>query len=192
MPATAPPNDTAVVVVMGVSGSGKSTIAAMLAHRLHWIYEDGDWLHPQSNIDKMHHGEPLTDADRRPWLAAIADWIDATRTAGHHGIVACSALKRAYRDILIGDRPDVRIVYLKGDRDLIGQRIAARADHFMPPQLLDSQFAALQEPQADERPIVVSVAPHPREIVEEIVARLGLDQPTASGASPSVSPPSTG
>jgi gluconokinase len=164
-----------VIVVMGVSGSGKSTIAAMLAHRLRWIYEDADWLHPQSNIEKMHHGEPLTDEDRWPWLRAIAAWIDKTRQAGGHGIVACSALKRAYRDILVGDRRDVRLVFLKGDQDLIARRVAARADHFMPAALLDSQFAALEEPAADEHPIVVSIAPHPREIVDAIVAKLGLD-----------------
>ena len=181
-------DDTAVVVVMGVSGSGKSTIASMLAHRLGWIYEDGDWLHPNSNIEKMHHGEPLDDADRLPWLHAIADWIDATRRTGNHGVVACSALKRAYRDILIGSRRDVRLVFLQGDRDLIARRIAARADHFMPPGLLDSQFEALEPPQADERPIVVSVAPHPREIVENIVQKLGLAGGTvhgAAGAAPS-------
>ena len=178
----APSDIPSVIVVMGVSGSGKSTIASMLAHRLHWIYEDGDWLHPKSNIEKMHHGEPLNDADRWPWLHAIADWIDATRQAGNHGVVACSALKRAYRDILIGERRDVRIVYLKGDRDLIARRIAARADHFMPPALLDSQFKALEEPKADERPIVVSIAPHPREIVETIVQKLGIDEASAVGA----------
>ena len=127
----------AVLIVMGVSGSGKSTIAAMLAHRLHWIYEDGDWFHPQSNIEKMHHGEPLNDADRWPWLRAIAELVDATRLSGQHGIVACSALKRAYRDILVGGRRDVRIIFLKGDRDLVARRFAARADHFMPPALLD-------------------------------------------------------
>ena len=174
MPVAKPQDDIAVLVVMGVSGSGKSTIASMLAHRLHWTYEDGDWLHPQSNIEKMHHGEPLNDKDRWPWLHAIANWIDAIRKAGGHGVVACSALKRAYRDIIAGDRPDVRIVYLKGDRDLIARRIAARADHFMPPELLDSQFKALEEPTADEHPIVVSIAPHPREIVETIVAKLGI------------------
>jgi carbohydrate kinase (thermoresistant glucokinase family) len=179
MDAKAPSDNIAAIVVMGVSGCGKSTIAAMLAHRLGWIYEDGDWLHPKSNIEKMHHGEPLNDADRWPWLHAIADWIDATRQSGHRGVVACSALKRAYRDILIGPRRDVRLVYLKGDRKLIWQRVAARADHFMPPELLDSQFKALEEPQADERPIVVSIVPHPREIVQTIVEKLGLDDSAA-------------
>lgn len=169
------PRNLSVVVVMGVSGCGKSTIASMLAHRLNWIYEDGDWFHPQSNVRKMHAGEPLTDEDRWPWLHGIAAWIDATRRVGNHGTVACSALKRAYRDILVGERRDVRIVYLKGERDLIARRLAARDGHFMPPSLLDSQFAALEEPQPDEHPIVVSIVPHPREIVEEIVKRLGED-----------------
>jgi len=169
------PRNPSVVVVMGVSGCGKSTIASMLAHRLNWIYEDGDWFHPQSNVRKMHAGEPLTDEDRWPWLHGIAAWIDATRRVGNHGTVACSALKRAYRDILVGERRDVRIVYLKGARDLIARRLAARDGHFMPPSLLDSQFAALEEPRPDEHPIVVSIVPHPREIVEEIVKRLGED-----------------
>lgn len=175
-------NNTSAVVVMGVSGSGKSTIAAMLAHRLHWVYEDGDWFHPESNIEKMHHGEPLNDQDRWPWLRAIAEWIDATRRAGGHGVVACSALKRVYRDILIGDRRDVRLVFLKGGRDLIARRIAARADHFMPTTLLDSQFAALEEPQADERAIVVSIVPHPREIVDAIVSQLHSAPANITGA----------
>jgi gluconokinase len=169
------PRKPSVVVVMGVSGCGKSTIASMLAHRLNWIYEDGDWFHPQSNVRKMHAGEPLTDEDRWPWLHGIAAWIDASRRVGNHGTVACSALKRAYRDILVGERTDVRIVYLKGEQDLIARRLAARDGHFMPPSLLDSQFAALEEPQPDEHPIVVSIVPHPREIVEEIVKRLGED-----------------
>src|SRR5689334_7597925 len=175
-----PFNGARAVVVMGVSGSGKSTIASMLAQRLHWVYEDADWFHSQSNIEKMHRGEPLNDEDRWPWLRAIAAWIDETRRAGGHGVVACSALKRAYRDILIGDRRDVRLVFLKGDRDLIGRRIAARADHFMPTTLLDSQFAALQEPKADERPITVSIVPHPREIVEAIVSELGSESVAAA------------
>jgi len=175
-------NNVSVLVLMGVSGSGKSTIASMLAQRLHWIYEDADWFHPKSNIEKMHHGEPLNDDDRGPWLHAIVDWLDATRRAGEHGVVACSALKRVYRDILIGNRRDVRLIFLKGDRDLIARRIAARADHFMPSTLLDSQFATLEEPQTDEHPIVVSIVPHPREIVEAIVRKLGT-QPAAAEAS---------
>ena len=120
----------------------------------------------------MHSGEPLTDKDRWPWLHGIAAWIDATRRAGNHGTVACSALKRAYRDVLIGERREVGLVYLKGARDLIAHRLAARDGHFMPSSLLDSQFAALEEPQPDEHPIVVLIVPHPREIVEEIVKRL--------------------
>jgi gluconokinase len=172
-------SDPSVLVVMGVSGSGKSTIAAMLAQRLHWAYEDADWFHPKSNIEKMHHGEPLNDEDRWPWLHAIAEWIDATRHVGGHGIVACSALKRAYRDILVGDRRDVRLIFLKGDRDLIARRIAARADHFMPEALLDSQFKSLEEPQPDERPIVISIVPHPRDIVEAIVEKLGIESAAA-------------
>lgn len=177
MPSTAPQDDASVVVVMGVSGSGKSTIASMLAHRLRWTYEDGDWFHPPSNIEKMHGGKPLTDEDRWPWLYGIAAWIDATRRVGNHGVIACSALKRAYRDIILGDRRDVRLVYLKGERDLIARRLAARDGHFMPAALLDSQFAALEEPQADERPIVVSIVPHPRDIVEEIVRKLSKAAP---------------
>jgi len=183
MKADIPSDHVSVLVVMGVSGSGKSTVSAMLAHRLHWLYEDGDWFHPKKNIEKMHHGEPLNDEDRWPWLHAIADWIDATRRSGNHGIVACSALKRSYRDILIGPRRDVRLIYLKGEKELIGGRVAARADHFMPPGLLDSQFATLQEPTPDERAITVSIAPHPREIVETIVAKLNIDESSSAAAS---------
>jgi len=166
------PGDPRVIVVMGVSGSGKSTIAALLAQRLGWTYEDGDWLHPASNVEKMHRGVPLTDADRWPWLEAIAASIDTFRREGMGAVVACSALKRAYRDILIGERRDVRLVYLQGDQKLIAGRLATRDGHFMPPKLLGSQFAALEEPQADERPIVVPIARHPREVVESIVAKL--------------------
>ena len=132
-----------VIVVMGVSGAGKSTIAAMLAGRLGWTYEDADWFHPRSNIEKMHSGQALTDEDRWPWLQGIAAWIEATRNAGGHGVIACSALKRAYRDILVSGRDDVRLVYLKGDAPLIARRIATRHEHFMPASLLESQFDAM-------------------------------------------------
>lgn len=161
-----------VLVVMGVSGSGKTTIAALLAGRLGWEFEDGDDFHPAANVEKMRGGTALTDADRWPWLGAIAAWIDATRGAGLHGIVACSALRRAYRDILVGARADVRLVYLQGDRGLIAARQAARVNHYMPASLVDSQFAALEEPGADEAPITVSVAPSPQEVVAELMTRL--------------------
>jgi carbohydrate kinase (thermoresistant glucokinase family) len=166
------PGDPRVIVVMGVSGSGKSTVAALLAVRLGSIYEDGDWLHPTSNITKMHRGVPLTDKDRRPWLEAIAARIDTFRREGPRAVVACSALRRAYRDILVGERRDVRLVYLEGDEKLVARRLAEREGHFMPPELLASQFATLEEPRADERPIVVPVASPPREAVEAIIGKL--------------------
>jgi gluconokinase len=161
-----------VVVVMGVSGAGKSTIAAMLAARLGWTYQDADWFHPPANVEKMHSGHPLTDDDRWPWLEGIAAWIDATWRAGGHGVIACSALKRAYRDVIIGGRPYVRLVYLEGERDLIARRTALRHGHFMPASLLDSQLATLQEPGEEEHPIVVSIDARPQDIVEAIVAKL--------------------
>jgi gluconokinase len=164
----------AVIVVMGVSGSGKTTIANALARQLGWEFEDADWFHPAANVEKMHSGVALTDEDRRPWLGAIARWIDAIRAAGRHGIVTCSALKRRYRAILIGDRADVRLVYLKGDAALIARRIATRHEHFMPASLLASQFEALEEPGPDEHPIVVSIEPSPRKIGAQIIAALGL------------------
>ena len=160
-----------VLVVMGVSGSGKTTVAALLAGRLGWDFEDGDDFHPPANVAKMHGGTPLTNEDRWPWLRAIAAWIDAVRASGQHGVVACSALKRAYRDILITG-PDVRLVYLQGSRALIGQRQAARHNHFMPATLVESQFAALEEPGPDEHPLVVSVEPRPAQIVDVIVQQI--------------------
>jgi gluconokinase len=166
-------SDPAILVVMGVSGSGKSTIAPILAERLGWVCRDGDEFHPPANVTKMHSGVPLTDEDRWPWLHAIAAWIDEERRAGKHGIVTCSALKRAYRDILIGPRDDVRLVYLKGDEHLIGQRLSHRHGHFMPPKLLHSQYEALEEPGPDERPIVVSIEPTPEEIATDILKELG-------------------
>jgi gluconokinase len=164
----------AVMIIMGVSGSGKSTVGALLARRLHWEFEDADWLHPPSNVDKMHNGIPLTDEHRRPWLEAVATWIDNTRRAGEHAVVACSPLKRRYRDILIGDHTDVRLVYLRGDETLIARRIATRHEHFMPRSLLHSQFEALEEPGPDEAPITVSIEPQPREVVAQILSALAM------------------
>jgi gluconokinase len=161
-----------VLLVMGVSGSGKTTVAALLAERLRWAFEDGDDFHPPANVEKMRSGVALTDEDRGPWLDAIAAWIDATRNAGGHGVVACSALKRRYRSVLMGGRPDVRLIYLQGDRDLIARRLAPRHGHFMPASLLQSQFEALEEPGPDEDPVTVSVAQRPHEIVERVLALL--------------------
>jgi gluconokinase len=161
-----------VVVMMGVSGSGKTTVAKSVAEREGWRLVEGDDFHPPANVAKMKSGMSLTDEDRWPWLRAIAREIDVIRARGGAAIVTSSALKRAYRDILIGDRPDVALVYLKGSRDLIGKRIAARKGHFMPPALLDSQFATLEEPSEDEHPIVVSVDPPPDEIADDVVRKL--------------------
>ena len=161
-----------IVVVMGVSGSGKTTIAGLLAERLGCALQDGDDLHPRENVEKMRRGTPLTDADRLPWLQAIARRIDGWREKGEAGVVTCSALKRIYRDILVGERRDVVLVYLNGTQALIHARLMARTSHFMPVGLLDSQFATLQEPAEDERPIVVDIGPEPAEIVEEIVRGL--------------------
>ena len=165
-------NLPAMLVVMGVSGSGKTTVAALLAGHLAWELGDADDWHPPANVRKMRSGTPLDDADRWPWLRSIAAWIDATRSTGQHGVLACSALKRAYRDVLIGDRPDVRLVYLRGEESLIQDRQAARHNHYMPASLVHSQFEALQEPGPDERPIIVDVQPPAHEVVRAIVDRL--------------------
>lgn len=164
-----------VLVVMGVTSTGKSTIAAGLAERLGWEFRDGDDFHPPANVAKMKSGTPLTDEDRWPWLRAIAAWIDERRRTGRHAIVTCSALKRAYRDILLQGRPDVRLVFLDGSRELIAKRMAARTGHFMPPSLLDSQLATLETPGPDEHPLTVSIDASPKAIVDEILAgaRLG-------------------
>ncbi|MFO1084251.1 MAG: gluconokinase [Reyranellaceae bacterium] len=165
-------NRPLIAVVMGVSGSGKSTVAGRLAAELGWEYQEGDALHPPENVEKMKGGTPLGDADRLPWLRRIAERIDDWRAQGLSGVVTCSALKRAYRDIIVGDRPDVRLVYLKGSPDLIKERLAQRRGHFMPPALLDSQFVVLQEPAADEHAVVVDIGGGPEEIVNEITTIL--------------------
>jgi len=171
------------LIVMGVSGSGKSTIAASLAERLNWVYEDGDRFHPASNVAKMRAGQPLTDQDRWPWLQAIAGEIDRVCESGGHVVIACSALKRAYRDVLVHGRVDVRIVYLKGTQLLIADRLARRKGHFMPPGLLDSQFQTLEPPAADENPITVSIDAPVETVVEDIVRQLkpGSPDDQASG-----------
>jgi carbohydrate kinase (thermoresistant glucokinase family) len=157
---------------MGVSGSGKTTLGEALARALDCPFQDGDALHSAESLAKMAGGTPLTDADRAPWLARIADLIDRWRAEARGGVIACSALKRAYRARIIGRRTGVRLVFLRGDRDLIRERMESRGRHFMPPALLDSQFADLEPPAADEQAIVVDVAAPAAEIVADIIRQL--------------------
>jgi gluconokinase len=156
-----------IIVVMGVSGSGKTTVGELLAERLGWEFADADEFHSAANVAKMHAGTPLTDADRAAWLRAIAAWIDDHVATGKDGVVTCSALKRAYRDRLRG--PGVRFVYLEGDRELIAGRMASRRGHFFPATLLDSQFRDLEPPGPDEGALTVSVAGESEETVQKIM-----------------------
>jgi gluconokinase len=160
------------LIVMGVSGSGKSTIAEALAARLGWRCEDGDRFHPASNVAKMTAGQPLTDEDRWPWLKAIADEIDRLCGKEQRAVFACSALKRAYREVLVHGRDDVRLIFLDGTQALIAARLAARKGHFMPPGLLDSQFATLERPASDEAALTVSIDAPVETIVDSIVRQL--------------------
>jgi gluconokinase len=159
-----------VLVIMGVSGSGKSTVAAILAGQLGWDLEEGDDLHPAANVAKMSAGIPLTDTDRWPWLDKVSDWIRDHTVAGIPGIITCSALKRSYRDRLRGEH--VVFVHLAGTKDTIGRRMAARTDHFMPTSLLDSQIATLEPPGPDENTLVVDLGRKPAEEAAEIIDRL--------------------
>lgn len=163
-----------VLIVMGVSGCGKSTVGQALGDALGWEFRDGDAFHPPSNVAKMKSGAPLTDEDRWPWLDAIAHYIDQKRRDNGHAIIACSALKRVYRDRLKGTRGDVTFVHLAGSKELIEARMAARQNHFMPLGLLESQFATLEPPKADEGAVIVSVAGAPEEIVADVLMRAGL------------------
>ncbi|WP_428485571.1 gluconokinase [Rhodopila sp.] len=161
-----------VVVVMGVSGSGKTTVAAGVARLWGWTLLEGDAFHPPANVAKMKAGIPLTDADRWPWLRAIAARADAMRAEGVSAVVACSALKRAYRNVLVGGHPDVVLLYLRGPKDLITRRMAGRKGHFMPTALLDSQLATLEEPGPDEHPVIVEIGGPPATVLETAIKSL--------------------
>lgn len=161
-----------VLVVMGVSGSGKTTVGAMLAGRLGWEFVDGDDFHSAANVAKMHAGHPLTDEDRWPWLDSIARWIDAVRATDGRGVVACSALRRTYRDRLAAGRPDVALVFLEGGEALIAARQAARHGHYMPASLVASQFATLEPPGEDERMVEVSVEPPAADVVTAVAGKV--------------------
>jgi carbohydrate kinase (thermoresistant glucokinase family) len=161
-----------ILVVMGVSGVGKTVVAQAVAEHLGWAFQEGDALHPEANIRKMSAGEPLTDADRKPWLEAVAAWI-GRQLAGHEcGVITCSALKRAYRELIMGGRAGIRLVYLEAREPVIAARLAARSGHFMPPGLLASQLETLEEPTADEHPIVVDASLHVDAIVDALLAHL--------------------
>ncbi|QSZ53413.1 gluconokinase [Paenarthrobacter sp. AT5] len=168
-----------VLVIMGVSGSGKSTVAGVLAGKLGWDLAEGDDLHPEASVAKMHAGQALTDEDRWPWLGTIADWIKAHTAAGTPAIITCSALKKKYRDVLRGE--GVVFVFLQGSKDRISDRLASRHGHFMPTSLLESQFEALEEPTEDENYVSLCVSASPAEEADEVIERLGL-HPVGAGA----------
>jgi gluconokinase len=161
-----------VLLLMGVAGSGKTTIALELQRVLNWPYIDGDDLHPAANVAKMRAGHPLNDEDRWPWLRA---------TAGEPGIITCSDLKRAYRDVTIGERKGVMLIYLRGEEGLIADRIAQRTHRYMPPSLLTSQFETLEEPTADEHPVVVPVQGAVAETVTNLLQNVAAAQQKMRG-----------
>ena len=161
-----------IVIVAGVSGSGKSTVGALLAGRLGWRFAVADDFHPVANVAKMRARIPLTDADRWPWLRAIGTWMDE-RIAGHESaVITCSALKRSYRDLLLDGRPEARMVFLAPDREVLARRLAARPGHFFPEQLLGSQLTDLEPPQPDERVLTVGPAATPEATADAVVALL--------------------
>jgi gluconokinase len=164
---------TRVLLLMGVSGSGKSTIGSLLSRRLGWPYADADTFHSAANLAKMASGHALTDADREPWLQSIRAWIDERVSKGEHGIVSCSALKRSYRDSL--RRPEVTMVYLRGTRAQIEPRLRGRRGHFFKPELLNSQFLTLEEPSPEEHVITVSIDRSPAEIADAILTAAELE-----------------
>lgn len=167
-------NPPSVVLIMGVTSSGKSTVGEGLAERLGWAFRDADSFHPPENVAKMSSGQPLNDEDRKPWLRAIARFIDDAEAHQTPAVVTCSALKRVYRDVIVGTRNHVALVHLVGDKQLIAERMAARKNHFMPTSLLDSQFATLEAPQDDEKPFRVAIDQPPQTIIQTVIDGLKL------------------
>ena len=161
-----------IVVVMGVSGAGKTTVGRLIAKALGAPFLEGDAFHPAANVETMRRGLPLGDADRAPWLASIAEALGGYVARGESAVLACSALKRGYRDVLRAGAPDARFVYLKGAQAQIAARLAERKGHYMPSTLLDSQFAALEEPVLDEGAIVADIADSPASIARFVVDAL--------------------
>jgi gluconokinase len=163
---------TRTIVVMGVSGSGKSTVAAELVARTGWAFVEGDSLHPAANVEKMSHGHPLTDEDRWPWLQAIADWIGERERAGENAVVTCSALRRAYRDLLRDHHPSVYFAYISVPEAVLSERLEHRKGHYMPPSLLSSQLATLEPLEPDEPGCTVFAESSPGAVAERILAEL--------------------
>jgi carbohydrate kinase (thermoresistant glucokinase family) len=163
-----------IVVVAGVSGSGKSTVGALLAGRLGWPFTDADALHPPANIAKMRAGHPLSDDDRRPWLEAVAARMDEYTAAGESAVLACSALKHCYREELLAGRPAARMVFLHASREVLEARLRARHGHFFPAGLLESQLADLESPRPAEHVLVIEATTPPDQAVDEIIRRLQL------------------
>ncbi len=174
------------VVVMGVSGSGKSTVAAGLAERLEWDFAEGDDFHPEANVEKMRSGRPLDDDDRWPWLRTLAAWIGEHEKAGTSVVVTCSALKRSYRDLLREGHPSVWFAHVTVDAELLRQRVERRTGHYMPSSLLESQLATLEPLQADEPGASISGAGEPGEVVSQLLSALGAERGLRKGdAAPS-------
>lgn len=161
------------LIIMGVSGSGKSTVAALLAERTGCILAEGDDFHSPANIARMAAGQPLDDARRAPWLAALASWLTERAVRGECGVLSCSALTRTYRDVLRGANPNIRMVHLAGPPELVAARLATRRGHFMPPELLPSQYAELEPLGVDEPGITVDLSHHPDRIVDEVLRAIG-------------------
>jgi gluconokinase len=172
-------NTATTVVVMGVSGSGKTTVAERLAQRLDWDFAEGDDFHPRANVEKMAAGQPLDDADRWPWLRTIGGWIDQREATGRSVVVTCSALRRSYRDLLREGRPSVWFAHVTVDAEVLRARLRERTGHYMPASLLDSQLATLEPLQPDEAGAEVSGAGSPDAVVDDLLAALGRDRPSA-------------
>ena len=163
-----------ILIVAGVAGCGKSTIGTLLARALHWPFADADLFHSPANLAKMRSGVPLTDQDRAPWLRACADWMDARVNAGESGVLACSALKRAYRDTLLSGRPSAMVIFLEVPKDVLAERLTRRTDHFFPVKLMESQLDIMEAPEPDEERVKTVIADgDPAQTVSKIVTLLG-------------------
>jgi gluconokinase len=169
-----------IVVLMGVAGAGKTTLGRLLAQRLGCDFAEGDAFHPDRNVEKMRAGIPLGDADRGPWLDSLAREIATWRAAGRDVVLACSALKRSYRERLAGGRPGLRFVHLRGDPALLRARLESRRGHFMPAAMLESQLEALEPPAPDERALELDVAEPPERLASEIATWLGVGGPAGA------------